>query len=361
MKIGQITTHYLPIKGGAEVYAEQLNQIFSKAGHQVTVYQPDNGERSPNVVPVTPRFKKLPSLLRFNLTLVPFFKKIAKEEVIVIHYPEHFWPFIWHPRTVVLTHGVNWEFNSKFRQLSRSLMAKFAYRFAWKFVANDTNFLREVGVKISPKEKMFEKVGSKQYFIPNCIDTNEFKQVSIPADLRNKKLIIVPRNFTYPRGVDIAVESMKIISKKDPSLLMLLVGDALKTKDSLEFKDRLTYLVKKLKLEEKVIFYGNRGRDEMPGIFSAGYITVIPTRGSEGTSLSALESMSVGTPVVTTAVAGLKDLPSYQCDPNPASVAEAILHVSQNRDRYSNDQSKVVREKYNTSSWTKAWLEVVGE
>lgn len=359
MRIGQITTSYKPIRGGAEVYLDELNVIFKKAGHSVHVYQPNTGINSLEIIPVKMRFMKLPNMLRYNLSLIPYFKKIKQDDILIIHYPEHFWPFIWHPKTIVLTHGVNWEFNSKLRQLSRFLMAKLAYRFAWRFVANDTNFLREMGVDISPKEKMFERVGPSQYFIPNCIDINEFRPAPIPDDLKGEKFIIVPRNFTYPRGVDMAIMAMRQISLFDKEAKLLLVGDALPTDDSQKFKKRLIQLVDDLGLNEKVRFYGNHPHDKMPGIYSAGQITLIPTRGSEGTSLSALESMSVGTPVITTFVAGLKDLPSFQCDPNPDSIARAVIEVLKNRAKFSQSQSDQVKKIYNLDNWSKAWLEVI--
>lgn len=359
MRIGQITFSYKPIRGGAEAYLDQLNKVFLQAGHTVRVYQPDTGINDPEIVPVKLKYSKLPNLINFNFSLLSYLKKLWDEDVLVIHYPEHFWPLFWHRRAVVLTHGINWDFDNPSRKFSRWLMAKFAYHFSWKFVANDTNFLRAVGVEISPREKMFQRVDAKQYFIPNCIDPSQFKKVDGPSDLVGKKLIIVPRNFTYPRGVDLAAEAMAIISKKDPEVQLLLVGDALPTRDSQEFKKSLLAKVEELGLQDKVIFYGNRSRSEMPGIYSSGLVTIIPTRGNEGTSLSALESMAVGTPVITTDVAGLRDLPSYQCQPTVESIAEAVLTVLAEKGKFSKEQQDVVRENYNLDKWAKAWLEVV--
>lgn len=361
MKIGQVSFSYKPIRGGAETYLAQLNQVLVNSGHEVKVFQPDTGVRDPEIVPVRLRYPRLPNLINFNLSLLSYRRELLDQDLLIVHYPEHFWPLLWHPKVVTLTHGVNWDFDRPLRRLSRILMAKLAFGLSWKFVANDTNFLREVGVRISPKEKMFQAVGRRQYFIPNCIDTAQFKRSPIPSDLKEKELLIVPRNFTYPRGVDLAIGAMALLKEGRPNLQLLLVGDALTTADSQQFKEQLHRQVKDLGLERKVIFYGSRPRAEMPGIYSAGLVTVIPTRGNEGTSLSALESMAVGTPVVTTAVAGLQDLPSYQCQPDAQSIAAAIEDVLSDRDRFAKEQNQAVKETYNLNRWTSSWLEVIGQ
>jgi glycosyltransferase involved in cell wall biosynthesis len=53
--------------------------------------------------------------------------------------------------------------------------------------------------------------------------------------------------------------------------------------------------------------------EEMPKVYQQADIAVVPTRASEGLSLSLLESLSCGLPVVTTPVGGLGDavIPNY--------------------------------------------------
>ena len=70
----------------------------------------------------------------------------------------------------------------------------------------------------------------------------------------------------------------------------------------------------------------------MRAVYSAARVTVIPSICGEGTSLSALESMACGTPVVATAVGGLPDLPAWLAEPNPEALSEAILRVLARRD-----------------------------
>ncbi|OGY22862.1 MAG: hypothetical protein A2172_02890 [Candidatus Woykebacteria bacterium RBG_13_40_15] len=366
MRIGQVSISYKPILGGQEVYLDNLSKILKDNNHTIHVYQPDMGVDDPELF-LTPNpnnptaFQKLiPRLMRYNFLLLTHqLSNLRKEDLLIIHYPEHYLPVFWHKKTLVLTHGINWDFDPTAKKFQRKALAKLAFKFAWKFVANDTNFLRAMGVDIRPKEKMFQEVLPGRWFIPNCADTELFTKTAGIRELKKLNPVIVPRNFSKARGVDLAVDAFELIASKEPSLNLVIVGSNLPVPDSLDYGEQLLFKVKSSKFRDRIVFFGSKPWREMRDVYSSAVATLIPTRGNEGTSLAALESMSCGTATVTTSVAGLKDLPSVQIPPKPAEIAKAILNTIRNKDKIGIDQQKEVRGVYNIENWKNAWLKVI--
>ena len=366
MKIGQITVSYKPLIGGQEVYIDLLAKVLRDVGHSVRIYQPDTGIKDKDLfLSPNPNYPKgleklIPRLMRYNFSLFTHqLKNLKKEDLLIIHYPEHYLPVAWHKKTVVLTHGINWELNSPLKRISREFLAKLAFERAWKFVANDTNFLRAMGLDIKPKEKMFQEVSKGRWFIPNCVDTEFFTVSRGLRQLKKLNPIIVPRNLSKARGVDLAVDAFELIADKYQELNLVIVGKKIPLPDSTAYFEKLVSKVDSSPYKHRIIFLGSKPWNEMKEIYSSALVTLVPTRASEGTSLAALESMACGTATVTTSVAGLRDLPSIQTEPNPSSIAAALEDTIKNREEIGAAQQIEVRKDFNLDNWKKAWLKLI--
>ncbi|MFA7193546.1 MAG: glycosyltransferase [Candidatus Paceibacterota bacterium] len=171
---------------------------------------------------------------------------------------------------------------------------------------------------------------------------------------QKEKVILVPRNISYDRGIHLAIESFNIFIKTNPDFKMLIVGSGVG-----KYYNYCIDLVAKYDLNEKVIFKGQANRDEMINYYNTSLITLIPTLDKEGTSLSALESMSCGTATIVTDVAGLKDLPAYKTNPDPGSIAKSIADVLDNVDKFSTEQRGSVLENFNIKLWEKSFLNII--
>ncbi len=362
MNIGHITYRYKPMVGGQEVYVHSLVQILDEEGHRQRIYQRQGGDIDESIVEVPAISDRLSMLLSFNLGLLAVRTRLKEEDLLIVNYPETFPSVAWHRNTVVVTHGSTWTRHSSFKSnKTRKFLARFAFNRAKQFVANDSFVLRKLGLDVKPKERMFEELSKGKWFIPNCVDAAFFQKRKGLKELKAKKAILVPRNLTYSRGADLAISAFASFVRKHPETHLIIVGDTIPGVDeSLSFKREVLLLVKNLDLESKVIFWGNIAWSHMPEIYSSSLMTVIPTRCSEGTSLSALESMACGTPVISTDVEGLLDLPTFHCRIDIDAIAEAMEKVWKKREDIARNQQQEVLLNYNQDNWREAWMQVIG-
>jgi glycosyltransferase involved in cell wall biosynthesis len=362
MNIAQISFHYRPIRGGQELYIANLSNILREAGHSTKIFQPYRGEKASDIVPIF----RIPFIARYVNSFDYFFFNVMlytqrntmlrHYDGIISHYAFHT-PVVWdNPNKVlVLSHGIEWHTDSN-RIFDRAHEAVANKSFThFPLVVNDTHYLRHFGFDIAPKTGYFKEVGHKKWFIPNCVNTEMFKPSKPLHELSEKNIILVPRQITPDRGIDLAIKSFAFIADKLSMTTLYIVGGPTRGK---YFNDCIK-LVKKLGIEHRVIFAGYVPNHKMPSIYSSALLTLIPTRRREGTSLSALESMACGTATVSTDAAGLADLPTLQAPVDENALAEIMLKGMFLRIKLGQQQQQQVHSVFNISNWRKAWLEVI--
>lgn len=362
MKLAHISTCYKPIVGGQEVYIKNLQEVLKNDGVEAVVYQPDRGARDVDVIPVW-RMKGFPRLIpgsdgqMFNVCLKMFHgRELNQYDVIISHYALHAWPLRkYAKKTIVLSHGVEWHIeNQTWNDRQREGSARKCLD-GFTHVVNDTHYLRHFGYDVKPAEGFFTEVSPGKWFIPNCVDTDYFCPGEGHQTLKGKRVILVPRQMVPDRGIDLAIKAFAEVLKQDNSLEMCLLGN----KPSGDYVTYLDQLIVDLNLSEKVYFSKGVANAEMLTWYNGALVTVIPTLRREGTSLSALESMSCGVATVSTNVAGLADLPTVQCEPEKNALAKAIFDTVKNREKIGERQRAEVLKTFNMKNWAAAWLKVI--
>jgi glycosyltransferase involved in cell wall biosynthesis len=352
IKIAHITYSYFPIKGGADVYLDNLFKLLGKEKYEQKIFQKWGRDLPLQIHPYPP----LPKVKGHDFWLIPFLLSpltphLAKYNLLIIHYPPYFLPLRWHPRTIVISHGVTWDDSPHSRAGKiKKWLAKFAFEKSASFVANDSFFLREMGINISPGEKMFSQILPSRWLIPNCVDTSLFS----PSE-REGIDIIVPRNLYFSRGIHLAIEAFQQIRKDLPSSRLLIIGWLGEPIYAL----RLLRRVKELRLEDRVFFLGHIPWEKMREIYQSAGICLIPSIFGEGTSLSALEAMASGVATISTPIGGLADLPTIKCQPNRDSLAEKIIEVYPERKEIGRWQREEVSLNFSLDLWRQTWLKVV--
>jgi glycosyltransferase involved in cell wall biosynthesis len=362
MKVAQVTQHYRPIIGGQEVYIENLQTVLAEAGIQGTVYQPDRGVQADDIVRIL-RLRGIPRLIRgaepylFNFFLhLTQMERLAQADVIIAHYAFSAWALkrLAH-KTIVLSHGIEWHLENMtwddrvHERVAKACLEKFTH------VVNDTHYLRHFGYTAPPAKGCFTELSPGKWFIPNCVDTIKFQATAGLPALKQRNIILVPRQLAADRGIDLAVKAFRLLADENKELTLCLLGKRRPGR----YINYIEQLIKSLGLGRRVFFEPDVENKRMPHYYSSALVTLIPTLRREGTSLSALESMSCGIATVSTNVAGLADLPTVQCNPDEIAVAQALKDTLRKRTEIGISQQETVRRIFNTENWSNAWLQVI--
>jgi len=356
VKIAQLTYSYQPLVGGADAYADLLCSTLRARGHEAWVYQRWADTDDP-FVRVAPRWQA--RLRPRDFWLVPYWlrgrrRELAAMEVLVAHYPNYCRAGYCHPRLVGLSHGVTWDdAPAAWRARRKRRMAREAFTRCARFVANDTFFLREMGLSLAPGERPFEEVAPGRWFIPNCVDTSVFR----PPDSSTERapLILVPRNVYRNRGVHLAVRAFASLAADFPDYEMAVVGVV----GQPEYAAEVRALVDRLGLMGRVAFPGGRPWREMPAVYGRARLCLIPSLCGEGTSLAALEAMACATATITTDAGGLPDLPAVHCRPTAEALADAMRDVLPRWSEIAATQRAAVLAGFPLDRWQHAWVHVI--
>lgn len=366
LSIAQITYSYQPIAGGADVYVSQLAEVLVNAGHEHWVYQRAAETDDPAVRKVSNPLRGRP--LEFWTQALGLFrmrKELLSHDIVICHYPHYLLAvdlmsfFGRRPVRVGLSHGVFWDDAPWWRPRSfaKLLIARLAFRRAHLYVANDTNFLRAVGLHIEPRQGMHSRIAPRAWFIPNGVDAQQFQPVEPIAEIQGRSAILVPRNLFRNRGIHLAIETFAQFHPRHPETTLYLVGG----EGQPRYVEQLRRMVAELGLGDSVVFHGSVPHEQLPAIYSSAQLTLIPSLCGEGTSLAALESMACGTATICTFVAGLRDLPGPHALPMAASLVEVMESVWPDRRDLGEAQRAQVVAQYSIEKWRRSWGDVLRE
>ncbi len=359
LKIAQLTYSYQPIIGGADAYADLLCAAFRERGHEVWVYQRAARTADP-FVRLAPAWQQ--RLFRHrDFWLVPLWlrtrrRELSRMDALIAHYPNYCAPGYFHPRLIGLSHGVTWDdAPGTWRSAKKKALAGQAFARCARFVANDTFFLREMGLDAPPGERAFEEVAPGRWFIPNCVDAAVFRPLAPSDDGSRPPVIIVPRNLYRNRGVHLAVEAFGMVAAEFPDWRMHIVGAEGQPAYAQEVRAR----VAAWGLNAPVCFLGSVPWADMPPAYSQARVCLVPSLCGEGTSLAALEAMACGTATISSDVAGLRDLPTVRVPPTARALADAMREVMPNWAEVAEAQRAHVTTHFTINLWKTAWAKVV--
>ncbi len=167
---------------------------------------------------------------------------------------------------------------------------------------------------------------SKVVRIWNGIDVSDFEF----RGSSGRPLAVTVARLAPEKDIATAIEAIAIAVRAVPELRLRIIGDG-------ELRSTLEQLVVRRNIEHHVEFLGER-RDIPELLAECGFY--VSSSLSEGISLTILEAMAVGLPVVATDVGGNREI-VHQPDlgllvpkADPARLAQAMIDMCQHRDRW---------------------------
>lgn len=195
------------------------------------------------------------------------------------------------------------------------------------------------------KNKILEKY-DKCDVLPNLVDTDNF-------DLPRKKIdgirLITVAGLRKGKRIDDIFEAMKILieEKKIKDISLTVVGDGL---DGDYFKNRCS----ELNMDKYVSFVGRKNKDEVAKLLNKANIYVMASD-IETFGIPLIEAMMSGIPVVATKCMGPEEFVDEKNGKlisiaNPKEMADAILDVYNNYDKYDIKYLRNTAKKYSAKS-----------
>lgn len=165
---------------------------------------------------------------------------------------------------------------------------------------------------IAPSEEIakksqdfFRETGARTKYIPNGVDTALFApgpqspnaEARLGARPGDDVILLAVRRHDPKCGLEYLIRAMPSILSSEPRALLCLVGNGRE-------EARLKALAGELGCGNRVRFVGRVENDKLPALYRAAYLSILPSV-YEAVSLSGLESLACGCPVVGTNVGGI--------------------------------------------------------
>lgn len=373
MNILKVTGGFPPAEkeGGTAVVGHALSKYLKLAGHKVKVFTTNingdgfigAGDRWEEIDGFDVFYAKASKTFYkyFSPSMILEFKKhIAKADIVLMASVWTWYgpqiaricrqagvPYVLYP------HGV--------RSGERMAMQSYYRKIAWWHLFDKKMFLKANGlVAITEFEKQEMKsigVSCPIEVIPNGVESIPFvddarelllKEYSIPID---SPIVFFIGRIETIKGVDLAIESFKLMLEKCPNAYLVLAGP-----DRDNLTEELKTLTKNLNIDDKVIFTGSVRGNARSALYHSASVLLLPSI-TEVLAMSVLEALKTGVPVVVTDKDAFVDViacgAGLGCDRNKEDISEAVTSLLLDKEKHalmSKAARMLAEDKYSWSA-----------
>ncbi len=173
--------------------------------------------------------------------------------------------------------------------------------------------------------------------IPGGIATQRFAVTATRSEARERlgwpqgrPTITAVRRLVERMGLENLVAATAIIKQQIPNIMVMIAGRG-------PLQAQLAAQIENLALTENVSLIGFVSDDDLPYLYRAADLSVVPTMALEGFGLIAAESLAAGTPCLVSPVGGLPEVVGALSEnlvlrsPSAADIAEAVTGALQGR------------------------------
>lgn len=342
-------------KGGAERYVYDLALLLLSLGYKPRILQ---GAKRPfkktyRGVPVIGiKAEVKPGDYR-GLSLK--YNEYCKDAEFIIASPNELACEITDVPCIGINHGVNFDgiwTSTTFAPVEQYAIQTNSVINATYCVCVDTNYINWMRTKDY-------KLSQKLVYIPNYYNQETFKKNTKKAS-SDKIVFVYPRRIYEPRGYDITIKAFRNILKKHKNVELRFIGQIDNEKVQADIDEFLAEfpnnsLHREYKMEDAYKAY--EGAD----------VILVPTRYSEGTSLSCIEGQASGLPVIATNIGGLPNLildhyNGLLISPNAKALEKAALELIENpklRKKMAEHSLEVAQSAFEKHLWDQRWTDVI--
>ncbi len=342
--------------GGIQTYISDLIDLCVSINIAVDVYQMGDSEKCEQLgsFSINQIQTKSNECQKFTDTV---YSRIGNDYVLVIYATDHmvpkYNPFI---NTIAIQHGISWDMprcKCRPKIFMHLLKAYRNYNIFKKILNVDTLICVDYNF-INWLRAQSDRVDIRLEVIPNY--TRIAPIISKPKEKIN---IIFARRFFWYRGTRVFTEAVQRILDEGYKVDITVAGSG---PDEGWMRERLEKYS-----NVKFIQYQS---DESLEIHKDRHIAIVPTVGSEGTSLSLLEAMSSQCAVICTNVGGMTNIVIDGFNGlmvNSGDVDELyeaikkLIENSQLRDTIRECGYQTVQRAFSYEKWKQSWIDVLSK
>jgi glycosyltransferase involved in cell wall biosynthesis len=340
MKIVQITNFPPSLIGGLEAVVYHLSKELGKSGHTVKVITSTTDMKEKVIfydefsVLYIPSFDfKHRLVIPKNLGTICYFLQDA--EIIHLHAPDVSFAFEIGLLSKVKRKPIVTSIFSYFDRLKHPFCPM---KLLAMPIEGSVGILAKMSDAIHVKNisdyAKLSRVCNCVTYIPDGVPDTFFRKPKDPYlfntkfGIKEKKIILYVGRLHHLKGPQVLVRSFKYVVKKEPEVLLIVVGAG-------DYRIYLEKLSRKLNLEKYILFTGILSEEEKISAYDAAKVVVIPSCSDfvEAFSLVASEAWARGKTVVASNVGALRyrvkaGINGYLVEPdNPIDLAGKILQA----------------------------------
>lgn len=211
------------------------------------------------------------------------------------------------------------------------------------------------GIADRTMREKFRFRADRVWLVGGAVDVDRFDPARVRRNMRPEFGLtaddfvvgIIARIQTH-RRFEVLLDAMKRVSKRDAKIKLLIVGRGTKMK-------QLTVdPVKRMQLTDSVKFAGYQTGSDYVDTLACIDAKVFLVPGTDGTCRAVREAMAMGKPIIAARRGMLPEIVDHGSngiviDDSPAALAEAILHMAQDQDRFramADDAFKKARREF---------------
>jgi glycosyltransferase involved in cell wall biosynthesis len=262
------------------------------------------------------------------------------------------------PLVEIIHHPITFDF--KFELASTKKIKYKISRYLWySFLIMQKKVAPKLKTIVTPSKSSkngivgeFNCKSSNITVINNGLDYEEFAPISNIERNKNRLITIASADVAL-KGLDFSLKALKLLKKNNPKIHLIIIGAPKKN-------GHTEKLIKKLNIEDNVIFKKNISKEKIRELYSTSSIAIVSSL-YEGFGYPVIEAMSCEVPLIATNISSIPELVrSYGILIDPQDEKKLSFNIEKvlnNYDDYKDNAIKGRQHVIETFNWSKITAE----